>query len=100
MYNLSSVTFESGSKLLSLGNHAFHYALKLESIVIPDSVLTYGYSALGYGAKLVDVQMSANASSINANAFWNHNSGLVLNVVENSKAHSFAVNANIAVEVR
>ncbi len=100
MYNLSEVIFEEGSKLTTLGHHAFHYALKVESIEVPDSVTTYGYSALGYCAKLTSVRMSANASSINANTFWNHSTKLVVNVVENSKAHAFVVNAGIPCELR
>ena len=100
MYNLASVSFEEGSKLTTLGDHAFHYASRLKSIVIPDGVTFYDYSALGYCAVLVDVQMSENASIISAWAFWNHNPNLVLNVVKGSKAETFALNNGIAVTYR
>ena len=93
-YNIKYVVFENGSVLTTLGSHAFHYNA-IDSVIIPDSVTTMGYSALGYCSKLVSVQMPANAKSINNNAFWNHNAKLVLNVVAGSKAETFAKNNDI-----
>ena len=40
--NLTTVTFEEGSKLKEVGYHAFYYNLKLDTVNLPDSVTKMG----------------------------------------------------------
>ncbi len=74
---VKNITFEEGSKLKTIKEYAFKHNLGLEKIYIPDSVETMG----------VGIFYSANAN-------------VVLQVVENSVAHKYAVANNHKVELR
>ena len=74
---MKSFTFEEGSRLHTIENCAFRSHLILESLVIPDSVTTMG-----------------------PDIFYRANPDLVLNVVENSAAHRYAIKYGMKYEIR
>ena len=74
---MKSFTFEEGSRLHTIENCAFRSHHVLESLVIPDSVTTMG-----------------------PDIFYRANPDLVLNVVENSVAHKYAIKYGMKYETR
>jgi hypothetical protein len=71
--SLSSVTFEAGSQLASIGESAFQDTSSLTSITIPASVGSIGYRAFYDATSLTSVifDPSSNLTSIGSNAFRN-----------------------------
>ena len=69
--SLTSVTFETGSELESIGISAFFGANKLGSIAIPNSVTSIGGSAFGSTTSLTSVtfETGSELKSIPASAF-------------------------------
>ena len=59
--SLSSITFESGSGLKTIGDSAFAYS-KVTSICIPASVTNIGNNIFGYCTSLVSVSMENNGN--------------------------------------
>jgi hypothetical protein len=100
MYNLINVSFEAGSRVETIGDHAFHYTLKLASIILPDNVKGIGFSSFGYGRILTSIYLPDGVTNINDMAFWNHNANLTLSVAAGSPAYLYALANGIAVNVR
>ena len=98
--NCTSVTFEEGSQVASIGGNAFYYMSKLEEITLPDSVTSIGNYAFGYDAKLSKVYIPDLVSSINKTAFNNCCSSLVLSVASGSYAEQWAIDNGVAYTVR
>ena len=71
--NLTTVTFEEGSQLVSIGEDAFDGCIFLRSITIPAGVNEIGEDAFLYCAHLIEVR---NLSSLNITVDSNEN-GLV-----------------------
>ena len=67
--DLTSVTFENGSKLTNIGQAAFGSCRKLTSITIPFSVTTIGANAFVVCEKLTSITIPSSVTSIGANAF-------------------------------
>ena len=69
--NLTSITFEKGSKLTSIGDWAFEYCSNLRSITIPSSVTSIGDWAFSGCRSLASItfEEGSKLTSIGENAF-------------------------------
>ena len=68
-YYLKSVIFEAGCQILEIKNYTFWNATALETLVLPDSVLSIGEGAFGANGSLVDFVLPPNLVSIGYSAF-------------------------------
>ena len=66
--SLASVTF-AGTKLTSIGDHAFSYATSLTSVTIPEGVTSIGDYAFTLCSGLTSIDIPATVTSIGDNAF-------------------------------
>ncbi|MGM9616328.1 leucine-rich repeat domain-containing protein, partial [Butyricicoccus sp.] len=99
--NCTSVAFEEGSKVTSIGGNAFYYMSSLKEITLPENVTSIGNYAFGYDKNLTKVYVPDMVSSINATAFSNcDTSKLVLSVAAGSYAEDYAKANDIAYETR
>ena len=71
--NLTSVTFEEGSKCTSIGSSAFYYCRSLTSITIPTSVTSIGSVAFSWCTSLTSItfEEGSKCTSIGTSAFYN-----------------------------
>ena len=69
--NLSTVTFESGSKLATIMPSAFRSTESLASIEIPYGVTSIGESAFQYAKNLTSITFLGNAPTVETLAFAN-----------------------------
>ena len=97
--NLTSVTFEKGSKLQTVSRLAFCLDTSLTEIVLPEGVQSIGDRSFGYCYKLTSVYVPLGTSSIDQIAFKGSGS-VVLDVAEGSYAHEYAVSHGIAYKTR
>ena len=97
--NLTSVTFEKGSKLQTVSRLAFCLDTSLTEIVLPEGVQSIGDRSFGYCYKLTSVYVPLGTSSIDQIAFKGSGS-VVLSVSEGSYAHDYAVSHGIAFTLR
>jgi len=67
--NITSVKFESGSQLESIGKNAFTYCTAIVDIKIPDTVVDIGASAFSYCVNLKEIIIPENVSKIGSSAF-------------------------------
>ena len=58
------VSVNLGGSLTSIGDHAFDYARKLTSIVIPDTVAYLGRYAFNYCEKMTSVNIPKGISAV------------------------------------
>lgn len=99
--NCECVTFEEGSKVTDIGGSAFYYFSDLREIRLPDGVKTIGNYSFGYGGKLEKVYLPDGVSFINDTAFNSCDLDLlILNVLEDSYAESYARRKGIQYETR
>ena len=99
-YNVSAITFEEGSQLMSIGSFAIFYMHRnLTELALPDSVTTIAGQAIGYNTVLTYVRLPQFATSIASNAFLK-STNVVLNVAAGTYAESFAENNGIAYTTR
>lgn len=96
---IETVTFEEGSKLEKIGAVAFHYALNLKSVTLPDSVTYIGTLAFGYSSRLTYVYIPQEIKTIVNGAFTN-SKNVVLDVTEGTLGETFAQNNNISYTTR
>ena len=94
----SAVEFEEDSSLETIGKAAFGYMNNLVSVVLPDTVKTIEKYAFYYCPALEAVYMPAEVTSIGSGLFQGTNPNVVLQVVEGSYAHSYAIAKGITVE--
>ncbi len=64
--NLTTVTFETGSKLTSIGDYAFHYCTCLTSIEIPSSVTSIGTDVFYKCSGLESITVSGTGGTYTA----------------------------------
>ena len=69
--SLSTLTFESGSNLTSIGNNAFQYNVSLTSVTLPNTVTTVGSSAFYGCTSLETIRLSNGLTSLGDKAFSN-----------------------------
>jgi uncharacterized protein YjdB len=86
--NLTSVTFEEGSKLTSIGNKAFNGCSNLTAINIPSSVTNIGSEAFLGCAQIKFLEIPASVVSIGDNAFVNCTSLVSINVSTSNRMFS------------
>ena len=92
--NLTTVTFEEGSKLTTINGEVFHGCTSLTGIILPENVTTI-YGNAFYGCtNLVSVYLPYGVSYIAPSAFKNC-TNVVLNVGKDSYAKNFAVTNGI-----
>ena len=97
--NLTGVTFEKGSKLQTVSRLAFCLDTSLTEIVLPEGVQSIGDRSFAYCSKLSRVYIPQGMSSMEPLTFKS-SSSVVLDVVEGSYAHDYAVNHKIAFTLR
>ena len=97
--NLTSVTFEKGSKLQTVSRLAFCLDTSLTEIILPEGVQSIGDRSFGYCYKLTSVYVPLGTSGIDQIAFKGSGS-VVLSVSEGSYAHDYAVSHGIAFTLR
>lgn len=68
--HLTSVEFENGSQLTSIGRQAFYQCFDMESIEIPASVTSIGYSAFSGCWRLTSIEIPASVTDIGGSAFY------------------------------
>lgn len=76
--NLTTVTFEPGSQLTSIGDNAFANCSNLTSIAIPNSVTTIGFGAFTECDGLKSFIIPASVTSIENDAFFRCNLEIVV----------------------
>ena len=96
---MESLTFEEGSKLERIGAAAFIYMGYTTEVVLPETVTYIGNSAFAYCSRLTNVTVPASVKSIFAKTFYK-SSKLTLTVVSGSYAESFAIDNGIAYIVK
>lgn len=69
---LHTVTFGENSQLESIGGQAFYNAVKLENIVLPDSVKSIGGSAFRYCESLKKIIIPAGVKEFSATYTFDH----------------------------
>ena len=70
---LSAITFEEGSSLRTIGNHAFMQN-NFTEISIPEGLLEIGQSAFGDCRNLVEITIPESVRTLGSHCFWNCNS--------------------------
>ncbi|MCL2630441.1 MAG: leucine-rich repeat domain-containing protein [Firmicutes bacterium] len=68
-YHLTSVIFEEGSKLTSIGYGAFYGCTSLTSITIPNSVTSIGLFAFANCTSLISITIPNSVTTIGSSAF-------------------------------
>ena len=68
-YSITSLEFEEGSVCQTIGEYAFAYSVKLESIAIPDSVITIERNAFNNCSVLIGVTIPGNVETVDVAAF-------------------------------
>lgn len=68
--SLEKVTFENGSVLKQIGNHAFNKCTKLTAISLPETINYIGISAF-QGSGLKNIKLPETVVTINENTFYN-----------------------------
>ena len=97
--NVTSVTFEEGSKLTSVGVLSFRDLSLITEIVLPETVTALATYAFGDCDSLVNVYIPQDMKSMHTKAFIN-SANVVLNVAKDSYAEQYAVANGIAHSVR
>ena len=67
--NMETITFESGSKLETIGNAAFAANQKVTTLTLPDSLKTFGLRSFYNCEKLETVTLGSGLTSFGAEAF-------------------------------
>lgn len=93
---LEKVTFEEGSMLKQIGNHAFNKCTKLSTIALPETVNYIGISAF-QGSGLKNIKLPESVITINENTFYNCKS--LKTVTMGSKVTKIGVQAFAACSV-
>ncbi len=96
---MESLTFEEGSKLERIGAAAFIYMGYTTEVVLPETVTYIGNSAFAYCSRLTNVTVPASVKAIFAKTFYK-SSKLTLIVVSDSYAENFAIDNGIAYIVK
>ncbi len=96
---MESLTFEEGSKLERIGAAAFIYMGYTTEVVLPETVTYIGNSAFAYCSRLASINLPASVKTMFAKTFYKSNA-LVLTVVSGTYAETFAINNNIAYIVK
>ena len=68
-YNMSSVTFNEDSNIISIGDYTFQNCSGLTSINIPSSVTTIGYYAFRGCSSLSNITIPSNVNNIGSDVF-------------------------------
>ena len=66
---LTAIVFEEGSRLESIGNYAFHYAVNLSEVVFPAGLQSIGQNAFAYGYRLTRAVIPASVTTVGGHAF-------------------------------
>jgi hypothetical protein len=77
--NLTTVTFEADSQLISIGGSVFGYAISLTTIVIPNSVTSIGSYCFTHATALTSIIIPSSVGAIGSFAF-NYDSSLTIYV--------------------
>ncbi len=67
--SVQKVTFEEGSRMMSLNNAAFKGCVSLMSVTLPESILWIGYDAFADCESLVSIRLPDGVTEIGGNAF-------------------------------
>lgn len=97
--NVTSVTFEKGSKLTKVDSAAFCYLPYIKSVTLPDTVTTVNNTAFAYCESLVNVYIPQDVVYISERAFQNSKK-VVLNVAKGTYGEDFAKSEAISHVVR
>jgi len=94
-HNVQAVTFEEGSKLETIGAVSFYYMMYAKYIDLPEAVTSIGNLAFAYGSRLETVVVPQDITYIHTKTFYNSKS-VTLNVAEGTYAEDYAVSNGIA----
>lgn len=87
-----------GVPVTAIGDRAFENNLQIESVAIPDGVLTLGWFAFSGCIRLASVSLPESVRSISYGAFANCNAKLAITCTKASYAAAYA--ASYGIEVR
>ncbi|MBQ9082613.1 MAG: leucine-rich repeat domain-containing protein, partial [Clostridia bacterium] len=96
--NVTTITFEEGSQLQSIGVLSFMNVPSVKSITLPETVTSISAYAFADCFALESINLPAGMTFIYKNAF-NNSTAVKLLVVENSYAHQYAQTHNIGFEL-
>ncbi len=97
--DVTSIEFEAGSQLQSIGVLSFMNCAAVKEIILPETVTYISAYAFGDCYALESMYLPQGVTGIYANAF-NGSSKLVLDVSDGTYAHEFAVANGVAHNVR
>ena len=97
--SLTSVTFENGSRLTTVGGSAFNGCTSLKELILPEQVKTIYGNAFRGCSSLTYVYLPDTVSYITNGAF-NGCGKVVLNVAYNSYAKQYAINNGLGYSER
>lgn len=96
--NVHIPSFYEGAPVTAIADRAFENCIKLESVSVPEGVVTVGWFAFSGCVRLSSVTLPASVRSISYGAFLNCNSNMTITCPKDSYADTYAGSYGIGVK--